>query len=53
MFVSYAREIWTKSYVQTTRIFELLKKRGFFYSHFWQRVDAIFEDVSVVEISSF
>ena len=25
------------------------KKRGF-YNHFWQRVDAILEDVSVAEI---
>ena len=39
--------------VQTTRNFELFdqKKKGFFfYNHFWQRVDAIMEDVSVAEI---
>ena len=37
--------------VQTTRNFELLdKKPGFFYNDFWQRVDAILEDVSEVEI---
>ena len=37
--------------VQTTRNFELFdKKRGFFYYHFWQRVDAILENVPVGEI---
>ena len=38
--------------VQTTRNFELLDKKTevfFFYKHFWQRVDAIFEDISVAE----
>ena len=44
---------------QTTRKFELYdkkkkkkkkKKPGFFNNHFWQRVDVIFEDVSVAEI---
>ena len=36
--------------VQTTRNCELFdKKPGFFYNHFWQRVDAILEDVSVAE----
>ena len=34
--------------VQTTRNFELFdKKNRVFYNHFWQRVDAILEDVSV------
>ena len=34
---------------QTTRNFELIDppQNGFFYNHFWQRVDAILEDVSV------
>ena len=27
-----------------------LTKTGFFYNYFWQRVDAILEDVSVDEI---
>ena len=38
--------------VQTTRKFEFfLTKQRFFYNHFWQRVDAILEDISVAEIS--
>ena len=37
--------------VQTARNFELFERKpGFFYNHFWQRVDAILEDVSVAEI---
>ena len=36
--------------VQTTRNFEILDKNQVFYNHFWQRVDAILEDVSVAEI---
>ena len=36
--------------VQTTRNFELFAKKQIFYNHFWQRVDAILEDVSVAEI---
>ena len=40
--------------VQTTRNFELFdqkkKKKRIFYNHFWQRVDAILEDVSAAEI---
>ena len=36
--------------VQTTRNIELFDKKPDFYSHFWQRVDAILEDVSVAEI---
>ena len=36
--------------VQTTRNFELLNKIQVFYNHFWQRVDAILEDVFVAEI---
>ena len=37
--------------VQTTQNFELFdQKNQVFYNHFWQRVDAIFEDISVVEI---
>ena len=38
--------------VQTTWNFELFdkKKNAAFYIHFWQRVDAILEDVSLAEI---
>ena len=36
--------------VQTTRKFELFDKKRVFYNHFWQRVDAILEDVFVAEI---
>ena len=36
--------------VQTTRNFELFDKRSGFYNHFWQRVDASLENVSVAEI---
>ena len=43
--------------VKTTRNFELFDKKQkqktkkqFFYNYFWQRVDAILEDVSVAEI---
>ena len=36
--------------VQTTRNFELFDKKRAFYNHFWQRVDAILEHVSVAEI---
>ena len=40
--------------VQTTQNFELFDKKSlffffFFFNHFWQRVDAILEDVSVAE----
>ena len=31
--------------VQTTQNFELFDKKLGFYNHFWQRVDAILEDV--------
>ena len=37
--------------VQTTQNFELFwQKTGFYNNNFWQRVDAILEDVSVAEI---
>ena len=32
--------------VQTTQNFEHFDKKTGFYNHFWQRVDAILEDVS-------
>ena len=35
--------------VQTTRNFELFDKKAGFCNDFWQRVDAILEDVSVTE----
>ena len=51
MFVPHSGEIWTKSYDQNHKNFELFdKKIGFFYNHFWQKVDAILEDVSVAKI---
>ena len=41
--------------IQTKRNYELLekkkkKKKTIFYNHFWQRGDAIWEDVTVAEI---
>ena len=40
-----------KRMVQTTRCFELFwQKKRVFYNHFWQRVDAILEDVSFAAI---
>ena len=36
--------------VQATQNFELFDKKLVFYNHFWQRVDAILEDVSVAKI---
>ena len=42
-----AGEIWTKSYGQKYKKFCLFwQKTGFFKSYFWQRIDAILEDVS-------
>ena len=51
MFVPYASEIWTKSYGPNyTKFGGLWQKMGF-YNNFWQRIDAILEDISVAEIS--
>ena len=36
--------------VQTIRNFEHFGKNRGFYNHFWERVDAILEDVFVAEI---
>ena len=36
--------------VQTSRNFELFDKKTGFYRHFWQRDNAILEDVSVAKI---
>ena len=36
--------------VQTTRNYHRFDKKPCFYNNFWQRVDAILEDASVVEI---
>ena len=48
MLLPYASEIRTKSYGPNyTKFFD--KKTGF-YNHFWQKVDAILEDVSVAKI---
>ena len=50
MFVPHASEIWTKSYDPNyTKIWAFWQKTGFL-NHFWQRVDAILQDVSVAEI---
>ena len=47
----YASEIWTKLYGPNyTKFWDFDKKTSFFITNFWQRVDAIFEDVSVAEI---
>ena len=45
MFVTHASEM-----VQTTWNFDFFDKKPGFYNHFWQRIDAILEDVSVVEL---
>ena len=47
----YASEIWTKSYGPNyTKFWAFWQKLGSFYNHFWQRVDAILEDVFVAQI---
>ena len=50
MFVLYASEIWTKSYGPNYTKFWAFWQKTSFYNQFWQRVDAILEDVSVAEI---
>ena len=53
LFVQYASEIWTKPYDFEYTIHEIWafdQKNRLFYNHFWQRVDAISEEVSVPEI---
>ena len=59
MFVPYASEIWTKLYGPNyTKFWDFWKKKKTkqnkkkqgFYNHFWQRVDAILEDIPVAEI---
>ena len=51
MFVPYASEIWTKSYGPNyVKFWAFWQKNRIFYNHFWQRVDAILEDVSEAEI---
>ena len=52
MFVPYASEIWAKLYGPNYMKFwaSWPKKKWVFYSHFWQRDDAILEDITVVEI---
>ena len=53
MFVPHASEIWTKSYGQNyTKFWAFWQKNWVFLTIFWQRVDAILENVSVVEILS-
>ena len=50
MFVPHACEIWTKSYgPKFTNFWAFWQKIGFLKTIFWQSVDAILEDVSVVE----
>ena len=43
MFVPYGCEIWTKSYGLN------YTKKLVFYNHFWQRFDAILDDVSLAK----
>ena len=50
MFVPHASVIWTKSYGPNYTRLSFLSKNVFFYDNFWQRVDAILEDVSVAKI---
>ena len=51
MFVPYASEIWTKSYGLNYTTYRAFWQNGFFFNkHFWQRFDAILEDISVAEI---
>ena len=49
MFVPHASEIWTKSYgLNHTQFWTFWQKKGgLCKNHFWQSVDAIFEDLSV------
>ena len=69
MFVPHASEIWTKSFVQTTRNLEFFDKKKetkqnktkqkkktkkrVFKNHFWHSVDASLEDVSVAKGRQF
>ena len=46
MLVTFEKIVWTKLH----EILSSLTKKHGFYNHFWQRVDAILEDVSVAEI---
>ena len=51
MFVPYASEISAKSYrPNSTKFWVFDQKKPVFYNHFWQRGDAILEDVSLAEI---
>ena len=50
MFVPYASKIWTKLYAPNYKKFWAFWQKLVFYNHFWQRVDAILEDISVAEI---
>ena len=45
MFVPYASEIWTKWYGSNYTKFWSFWQQTRFYNHFWQRFDAILEDV--------
>ena len=46
MLVKFEQIVWSKLH----EILSFLTENGFFYHRFWQRVDAILEDVPVVEI---
>ena len=46
MSVKFEQNLWSKQH----EILSFLTKNLAFYNHFWQRVDAILEDVSVTEI---
>ena len=46
MLVNLNKVVWSKLH----EILSFLTKSRVFYNHFWQRVGAILEDVSVAEI---
>ena len=46
----FASEIWTKTHGPNYTKFWAFGQKPGFYNHFWQRVDAIFGDVSVADI---
>ena len=49
MLVKFEQIVWSKLH----EILSFFTKNWVFYNHFWQRVDAILEDVSVAEIIFF
>ena len=60
MLVNLNKIVWSKLHEIPNEILNFLTKNRFFfnylflkyfYNHFWQRVDAILEDVSVAELT--